>query len=128
MAADGHREKIRFDIEKKNSPVICVVHHLWVIIQFNSIHLFATKSTSIHQHINAFTVKWSEGLRNLKGLYIPIQIQFLYRNTTQVIAAAIKWGVDYISGLVYFTFWRHLDGILEIAARKSINDNLIPLQ
>ena len=57
--------------------------------QFNS--FICHKNTSIHQHINAFTIKWSEGLRNLKGLYIPIQIQLFYRNTTLVIAAVIKW-------------------------------------
>ena len=58
-------------------------------IKFNS--FICHKNTSIHQHINAYTVRWSEGFRNSKGLYVPIQIQLFNRNTTQVIAAAIKW-------------------------------------
>ena len=61
---------------------------------YNSIQLnsfICHTNTSIHQHINAFTVKWSGVFRKLKSLYVPIQIQLFYRNTTQVITAAIKW-------------------------------------
>ena len=60
-------------------------------IQFNSI--IYHKNTSIHQHIIEFTVKWSEGFRNPKGLYVPNQIQLIYRTNTRntTIETQHKW-------------------------------------
>ena len=61
-----------------------------VITYSDSDSFICHKNTSIHQNINAFTVKWSERFRNLKRLYARIQIQMFYIET-QVITTAIKW-------------------------------------
>ena len=38
---------------------------------------------------------WSKGFRNLKGLYMPIQISLFHTNTTQVIATGINLEIQY---------------------------------
>ena len=77
------------DVKSAKRRVITLSIALYKFI-FKFMYLPQNTHTSVHQHINAFTVKWSEGFRNLNGLYVPIQIQLFYRNTAQVITAAIK--------------------------------------
>ena len=70
--------------------ILVFQHCLAIFLIYFYFCFICHKNTSMHLHIDAFFVKWSEELKNLKGLYVPIQIQMFYRHTTQMIAAAIK--------------------------------------